>query len=374
VEEDIPAATQALQIAIAVQAGDENPSSELRYRTADGRSIWVSTVYRVERNVEGKAIRVAGSSQDITDRKINELTQAAITHISESALTSRTIEELSKSVHEAIGTLVPAKNFYLALYDSSTHWITFPYHVDDVDDDWSPRKLGRGLTSYVIRTGKPLRTTPEIFADLEASGEVINDGARSFDWLGVPLRAKQVVTGVIAVQTYGNSSIRITERHANILSVLAPQVASAIERFFAEREIQKFKLGIDRSDNAVFITDVDGTIQYANPAFEKVYGFTPQEALGNTPRIIKSGLIPQEQYKYFWQTLTSGGTISGELMNRKKDGTLVPIAGTAPSSTRPARSLVFSPFIRISLSARNRKKRLQNPKQIFARSLHPCRM
>ena len=65
--------------------------------------------------------------------------------------------------------------------------------------------------------------------------------------------------------------------------MLAPQVASAIERFLAEREIQKFKLGIDRSDNAVFITDLEGTIQYANPAFEKVYGFSPEEAVGKTP-------------------------------------------------------------------------------------------
>jgi PAS domain S-box-containing protein len=144
----------------------------------------------------------------------------------------------------------------------------------------------------------------------------------------VPLRSKQVVSGVIAIQTYGNSSVRVNERHANILSVLAPQVASAIERFFAEREIQKFKLGIDRSDNAVFITDLDGAIQYVNPAFENVYGYTAGEAIGKTPRIIKSGLIPAEQYKNFWSTLTSGGTISGELVNRRKDGRLVPISGT----------------------------------------------
>jgi PAS domain S-box-containing protein len=328
VEEDIPAATEALQKAIASDSTQSDMASEVRFRTADGRAIWVNTIYRAERDSRGNITKVVGSSQDITDRKTNELTQAAIPYISESALTSHTIEELIRSVHEAIGALLPARNFYVALYDAPSQMITFPYHQDEIDDEWSPRKLGRGLTSYVIRTGKPLRTTPEIFADLEASGEVVNDGVRSLDWLGVPMRSKQVVTGVIAIQTYSGSPVRITDRHTNILAVLAPQIASAIERFFAEREIQKFKLGIDRSDNAVFITDLDGTIQYANPAFEKVYGFTPEEAIGKNPRIIKSGLVPDEQYKHFWATLTSGGTVSGELVNRRKDGRLVPVSGT----------------------------------------------
>src|SRR5215217_9761251 len=117
-----------------------------------------------------------------------------------------------------------------------------------------------------------------------------------------------------------DQNTRITEQHKDILSIIALQVASAIERFLAEREIQKFKLGIDRSDNAVFITDLEGVIQYANPAFEKVYGFTPEETIGKTPRIIKSGLIPVEQYKQLWDTLLAGGTVSGEITNKTKDG------------------------------------------------------
>lgn len=266
-------------------------------------------------------------ARDITDRKINELTQIAISRISESVLSSRTMDELFKSIHEAIRPLLPVENFYIAQHDPNTNWITFPYHSDETDDDWSPRKLGRGVTSYVIRTGKALRATPEIFADLEAAGEIINDGTRAIDWLGVPLRSKQIVSGVIAIQSY-DPAIRITEQHKEILSVLAIQVGSAIERFVAEREIQKFKLGLDRSDNAVFITDIEGTIQYANPGFEKVYGFSHEETIGKTPRILKSGLIPDDEYKHFWQTLLAGETVSGEIINKTKDGRLLPIAGT----------------------------------------------
>ena len=287
-----------------------------------GSNLWFDA--NISKLSEDQVFWVA---RDITDRKINELTQVAITRIAESALSSKTLDELYASVHNAIRPLVPADNFYVAQYDAATNQITFPYHVDEMDTEWSPRKLARGLTSYVIRTGRAARFTPEIFSDLEASGEIVNDGVRSVDWLGVPLRSKQAVSGVIAVQTY-DPSVRLTEKHKESLVVLAPQISSALERFLSEREIQKFKLGIDRSENAVFITAVDGTIQYANPAFEKVYGYTPEEAIGKTPRILKSGVLPPDQYKNFWGTLLSGGTISGEIVNRGKDGRIIPIAGT----------------------------------------------
>jgi PAS domain S-box-containing protein len=305
------------------QALSSNETVKIEYPlNIAGNDLWFDA--SISKLSEEQVFWVA---RDITDRKINELTQIAITHISESALFSKSMDELYHSIHEALGPLLPVNNFYIAQYDPKTSLITFPYHVDEVDDDWAPRKLSKGLTSYVIRTGKPLRTTPEITADLEAAGEVKVEGTLSINWLGVPLRSKQVVTGVLAIQTY-DPAIQITERHQGILSAIAGQVTSAIERFLAEREIQKFKLGIDHSDNIVFITDLDGTIQYVNPAFERIYGFSREEAIGKTPRILKSGVIPDEQYKHFWATLLSGGTVSGEIINKSKDGRLIPVAGT----------------------------------------------
>ena len=67
---------------------------------------------------------------------------------------------------------------------------------------------------------------------------------------------------------------------------------------------------MDRANDAVFITETDGTIVYVNPAFERIYGWKAEEAIGQTPRILKSGVIPAEQYKHFWSTLNnnqSGG-------------------------------------------------------------------
>jgi PAS domain S-box-containing protein len=113
-----------------------------------------------------------------------------------------------------------------------------------------------------------------------------------------------------------------------LVKQVSDQLSLALENARLFQEAQKFKLGIDRTDNAVFITDPDGVIQYTNPGFEKVYGFKSEEALGKTPRILKSGVIPDEQYKHFWQTLLNKGTVTGEIINKAKDGRIIPVAGT----------------------------------------------
>ena len=94
VAEDIPISRQALDYAFNSKEGERDISTEVRYKTADGRIIWVSSTYKVEHNSQGKPIKVVGSSQDITERKTNELIQSAVTHITESALTSKSMEDL----------------------------------------------------------------------------------------------------------------------------------------------------------------------------------------------------------------------------------------------------------------------------------------
>jgi len=238
VAEDHAVSRQALDDAYNSKEGDRDVSTEIRYKTTDGRIIWVSSTYKVERDKQGKPLKVAGSSQDITDRKTNELTQAAITKISDAALVASNEEELFKTVHEAVNTLIPANNFYVASYDPNVDLMTFPYYVDEYNSPMPPQKLGRGLAGYVIRTGKPIRTTPEIYTELVESGEVASGETQSIDWLGVPLRSEGTIRGVIAVQSY-DSSVRITEQHKDILTILGTQTAATLERLQAREALQR---------------------------------------------------------------------------------------------------------------------------------------
>jgi len=175
--------------------------------------------------------------RDITERKKAEKVKAAVYKISEAAYSSENLEELFRSIHDIIVELMPAKNFYIALYDPETEMLSFPYFIDECDEAPVPKKLGRGLTEYVLRTGDPLLASPEKFEELEKKGEVESIGAPSIDWLGVPLKTKDKTIGVLVVQTY-TEGIRYGEDDKNMLMFVSTQAAMAIERKKAEEQLR----------------------------------------------------------------------------------------------------------------------------------------
>ncbi len=87
-----------------------------------------------------------------------------------------------------------------------------------------------------------------------------------------------------------------------------------------ESELSRLALAIDQAEESIMITCDKGQIQYVNPAFEKITGYTGQEVMGKNPRILKSGAQDDIFYKKFWQTLESGLTWRGRFENRKKNG------------------------------------------------------
>ena len=93
------------------------------------------------------------------------------------------------------------------------------------------------------------------------------------------------------------------------------------ERKQAEIALKRLSLAVEQSANIVVITDPHGVIQYVNPRFSEATGYSPEEAIGQTPRILKSGYHPPELYAELWQTITTGQPWRGELLNKTKDGT-----------------------------------------------------
>jgi two-component system, cell cycle sensor histidine kinase and response regulator CckA len=79
---------------------------------------------------------------------------------------------------------------------------------------------------------------------------------------------------------------------------------------------------VEQASETIEITDTEGTIIYVNPAFERTTGYSRKEAMGNNPRMLKSGQHDDRFYKRMWDTITAGNVWTGHLVNRKKDGTL----------------------------------------------------
>ena len=99
-------------------------------------------------------------------------------------------------------------------------------------------------------------------------------------------------------------------------------VRNITKRKKTEEKIRKLSHAIEQSSSSVIITDIKGNIEYANPKFTQLTGYGIEEAIGKTPRILKSGKIPPEVYKELWDTITSGNEWRGEFCNRKKNGEL----------------------------------------------------
>ncbi|MGR3219325.1 MAG: hybrid sensor histidine kinase/response regulator [Candidatus Anammoxibacter sp.] len=94
------------------------------------------------------------------------------------------------------------------------------------------------------------------------------------------------------------------------------------ERKRIEKQLLKLTTAVEQSPSVVLITDKEGHIEYVNPKFTDITGYTVEEAIGKTPRILKSGMLSHETYKQLWSTITSGNEWQGDLHNRKKNGEL----------------------------------------------------
>ncbi len=168
----------------------------------------------------------------------NKQVRQATLEISEAAHSAQTLDEIFYAIHTAISQLMPADNFYIALYDEDDDLLSFPYFVDQFDEPTAPGRPGNGLTEYVLRTGQPLLASPEVFTRLVMQGEVKEIGSPSIDWLGVPLKADEKTVGVLVVQSY-TEGIRFSETDKDILMFVSTQVAMAIERKRAENALQR---------------------------------------------------------------------------------------------------------------------------------------
>lgn len=212
----------------------------------DGTVFWVEEHGRAVKDFEG-VTNIFIVSQDITERKRTEQLQKAIYQISQAADKAKTLDDLYRSVHVIVNTVMPAQNFYIALYNEEKDLLSFPYFVDEYDPLPPPDSPKNGLTAYVLRTHLPFLCDEQIGKELEKNGEIKPIGAYSLIWLGVPLIIENKTIGVMAVQHYTDPKA-YGSRELEMFEYVSTQVAKAIERKLKEDEIIKAKEKAEASD------------------------------------------------------------------------------------------------------------------------------
>jgi PAS domain S-box-containing protein len=215
--------------------GEPISGVELRRRKKDGSWIDVSLCTAALRDASGQTVGILEILTDITERRRAEKLRAAAYRISELANSAQTLEQVFLATHEIVNQLMPAKNFYIALYDSAAAILSFSYYVDERDTAPPPRRLQRGFTEYILRTGKSVHARPEVFEELLKAGEVELRGTPPHDRIGVPLKTDGKPFGVVVVQTY-DAGGRYGEEEKRALEFISDQIAMAIQRKRAEQE------------------------------------------------------------------------------------------------------------------------------------------
>ncbi|NJP07119.1 MAG: PAS domain S-box protein [Chloroflexaceae bacterium] len=172
------------------------------------------------------------------------------------------------------------------------------------------------------------------FAQL-SKGQVIAGNSNDFPDTESHILSQQQIASVILVpvfvgtQWYGALRFDVCNvprlwlpTEIDALRTAAALIGAAIHRSHVEGELQKFYLVVEQSASLIIMTDTDGKIEYVNPRFTEITGYTFEEVFEQNLRILKSNETPDSFYRDLWQQLTEGDQWSGEFRNRRKNGEL----------------------------------------------------
>ncbi len=191
----------------------------------------------------------------------------------------------------------------------------------------SDEETGRGPTGKAVRTGKyyycnDVATDPGMEPWRE---EALSRGFKSS--IGLPIKSGDKVVATLTI--YAAEPHYFNEAEIRLLLQVTENINFALHTFQlrqrrkkAEAEMMKLKQAIDQSSASVVITNLNGEIEYTNPIFTKVTGYTNEEVIGKNANILKSGYTTTAEYKFLWQQLLMQKEWSGEFCNKKKNGEL----------------------------------------------------
>ncbi len=225
---------------------------------------------------------------------------------------------------ETVSRKIGAERGYIFLFNEDFTQMQNPYQCCASDLDLLPG-ASISTTNYPwwaekLQTGEPIAIY-DVHEMPEAAARertfLLERATQSI--LIVPIMLSGRILGFLGFETVQ------ARRHWNTDTVKSMQVvgdifANALERKRAEEQIQLTNTALDAAANAIMITDHTGHITWANPALTRQTGYTLEEVLGRTPKMFKSGQHGELFYKDLWNTILEGDVWSGEVVNRRKDG------------------------------------------------------
>jgi diguanylate cyclase (GGDEF)-like protein/PAS domain S-box-containing protein len=185
---------------------------------------------------DGRVIGGVAILQDITAEKNDQDLHQTLYQIATLAHRASAADALYQGIHELVQKVLPAENFYIALWDKTNQSLSFPYWVNQANPAPGLVPFGKGLTEYVLTQGETFLAEEALYQALVKEGTIDHLGTPPQAWLGAPLKDHQgEVFGAVAVQSY-DAQVRYGPNQVKIMEYIAAQIAQVLERFRAQEE------------------------------------------------------------------------------------------------------------------------------------------
>jgi len=275
--------------------------------------------------------------QELEERKRAEKLQHALFKIASIGYDNNDLTEFYEEVHKIIYDLIYAKNFFIALYDEESQSITIPYFIDEKDQQGFKGKelpIGKGVSSYVLRTKKAQLLTIEQINALIEKGDIdqVLGSADFKSWMGAPMISANFLHGLIVVQSYDDNII-YSENDLKLLNFVAKHVANAIETVVntIQRKESQLKMAKQHRLLEQKNSDLNQVIEQLKATQKELIQKEKMASLGglvagiaheiNTPLgICVTGVSHlQEEYRIIKQAVESDTLTEHKLMNFFED-------------------------------------------------------
>jgi len=270
--------------------------------------------------------------EEINRHRHSEILQSALYQISEKASQAKDMDALYKAIHGIISSLLYARNFYIALTDTSGEMLSFPYFLDEFDPRPQSRKLRRGLTEYVLKTGQPLLASDQQVEQMAQDGLIELISAPSSEWLGVPLKRGERAFGVLVIQSY-HEDFHYSEMDRELLIFVSQNIADALWYKQTARELavseRRYRTLFEESQDVIYMADIDGNLIDINQAGVELFGYASRQELlqVNISRDLYEN--SQDWEKFLAAILISGHVKDYEVNLKTKSGKAVVVLITA---------------------------------------------
>lgn len=332
-----------------LQAGDiASFEIENRYVHKSGATVWGHKYVSILRDEKGRPMHLLALVTDVSERI---QTEKRLQHLNEVLHSVREVEELMLRERNPERILSQACDILARTRDYQLVWIgqTDPTskrvvpraragrnadYLSEIIVTWDEKPTGRGPIGMALRERKTrvcqnTATDPDFAPWREAAL------ARGYGSVAaVPLIYGSRLFGVIGVyadraEAFDPEELQLLDGLAGNLAFALQSIEDEMQRRQMEEELRKsenqlriLSRTVEQSPSSVVITDTDGNIQYVNPKFTQLTGYSLEEVREQNPRVLKSGQTPLETYQELWATLLAGRDWQGQFCNVKKNGEL----------------------------------------------------